>query len=209
VRDLLYPGHQLYAFDKSELVGIHTDGWGSQDPNFRTVLEEVKPRLVIEVGSWLGDSAIHMSSLLESLVPWYEIVCVDTWLGATEMWTDTADATRYRMLGLDDGYPTIYRQFLRNVWLSGYASKITPFPQTSANAARWFKKKGILADAIYLDASHEYEDVLLDLKLYFPLVRDGGILFGDDWQTFRDVAQALDNYGRPWTKAGRQWVIRS
>ena len=37
------------------------------------------------------------------------------------------------------------------------------------------------ADVIYIDGSHEEEDVYADLVGYWELVRPGGVLVGDDW----------------------------
>ena len=44
-----------------------------------------------------------------------------------------------------------------------------------------FKSKKIFADLIYIDGSHEYEDVYQDLKNYNPLLNPNGIIWGDDW----------------------------
>ena len=40
---------------------------------------------------------------------------------------------------------------------------------------------GLQAEVIYIDASHEEPDVTADLNAYWPLVKPGGILYGDDW----------------------------
>lgn len=36
-------------------------------------------------------------------------------------------------------------------------------------------------DFIYVDASHKYKDLLRDLTLYYPKLKDGGLMSGDDW----------------------------
>ena len=36
-------------------------------------------------------------------------------------------------------------------------------------------------DFIYIDASHEYEDVLNDLKMFLPKLKSNGIIAGHDW----------------------------
>jgi hypothetical protein len=72
---------------------------------------------------------------------------------------------------------------------------ITPFPQTSAIAARWLKSHEIKADLIYIDASHDYDDVIQDLSQYFELLSDNGILFGDDYW-IDDVKDAAQNFAQ-------------
>jgi cephalosporin hydroxylase len=52
-------------------------------------------------------------------------------------------------------------------------------------------------DTVYIDGSHEYEDALLDLKNYAPMVKQGGYLVIDDactdmhmpWGYFQGIAE--------------------
>ena len=53
--------------------------------------------------------------------------------------------------------------------------------------------KGVLADAIYIDASHEYLDCKTDMEAYWELLRDGGIMFGDDYD-WPGVKRAVDEF---------------
>jgi len=156
-------------------------GWGSESPAFEALLVKVKPSRIIEVGTWKGGSAIHMAGLVQKLGLSAKIVCVDTWLGAVEFWTDQSDPQRYQALRCRHGYPTVYFQFLANVLHRGCENVIIPFPQTSTIAALWFRRFGITAELIYIDGSHEEEDVYADLVSYWDLVAPGGILVGDDW----------------------------
>ncbi len=156
-------------------------GWGSQSVAFDTLLARLKPRRIIEVGTWKGGSAIHMAKVARGLGLAPEIICVDTWLGAVEFWTDQQDPERYLSLKCRHGYPTVYYQFVANVLHEQCQDLITPFPQTATIAALWFRRYGVSADLIYIDGSHEEEDVYADLVGYWDLVRRGGVLVGDDW----------------------------
>ena len=156
-------------------------GWGSQSPAFDELLARVKPARIFEVGTWKGGSAIHMATVARKLGIAPEIICVDTWLGAVEFWTDQKDPERYLALKCRNGYPTVYYQFLANVIHQNCQELITPFPQTATIAALWFRRFGLKADLIYIDGSHEEDDVYADLVGYWDLVHLGGILVGDDW----------------------------
>jgi methyltransferase family protein len=162
-----------YAFDAS--------GWGGDSPAFRTLILELKPRLIIEVGSWKGHSALQMAAVTCEAGLQTQILCVDTWLGALEFWTEQDDPERYLSLGLRHGYPTVYYQFLANVCHKSFQDRIVPFPQTSSIAALWLRYYGITPELVYIDASHEEEDVYSDLCNYWPLVSENGVLFGDDY----------------------------
>lgn len=189
-------------------------GWNGESPWFENVIRQVHPSLIIEVGSWKGQSAITMGNALKKLNLRATIHCVDTWLGALEFWGDLSD-TQERDLLLKNGYPNIYYQFLSNVIHAGLQDYILPFPNTSLIAARYFKNQGMVADLIYIDASHDYEDVLLDLEAYFPLLRNGGIMFGDDYnQHWKGVICAVDDFAKKHnltvevTPADSFWIIK-
>ena len=51
------------------------------------------------------------------------------------------------------------------------------------------------ADAIYLDASHEYESVVADLVAYWRVLRPGGVLIGDDFDSsWPGVVRAVNEF---------------
>ena len=175
--------HKTNPYEGFDFLSLPFDahGWGQQSAAFRELISQAKPRLIVEVGTWKGASALEMAAAARDLGFPTQIVCIDTWLGALEFWTDQADPERYLSLQLRHGYPTVYYQFLANVCHQGLQDRIIPFPQTASIAALWFRYYGITADLIYLDASHEEEDVYQDLCNYWEIVAHNGLLFGDDY----------------------------
>jgi hypothetical protein len=168
-------------------------GWHGDRTIFGRLIEKVKPKVIIEVGTWLGQSAMTMARECKARGLQAEIVCVDTWLGAEEFWYDHADKERYEVLNLTHGYPQVYYQFLSNVVASEHDDIITPFPIASTSAWQWFLKNGIKADLIYIDGSHEQDNVELDIKNYLKILAPNGIMFGDDWEgPFPGVQLAVD-----------------
>ena len=154
-------------------------GWNSHSPVFDNLVNEVRPAVIIEVGTWLGASAIHMARAVKALGLQTKIYCVDTWLGAKEFWIDYKASSAWD-LKLKNGYPQVYFDFLANVVEHGMQDVIIPVPNTSYIGSLIFKHYGITPDLVYIDGSHEYQDVKLDIHAYSALVRPGGILFGDD-----------------------------
>src|SRR5262249_11372505 len=132
-----------------------------------------------EVGSWKGASAVHMADLLARNGLVGEILCVDTWSGGPEVWLHQDDPKL--KVPFKFGRPDIYSQFIANVIHCQHTDSIIPLPTDSISAAKICAAKGILADAIYIDAGHEYEHVAADLAAWWPILRGGGILFGDDY----------------------------
>lgn len=146
----------------------------------RHVLEIANPRLIIEVGSWKGDSAALIASHLANKGIDGALVCVDTWLGGIEH-IGSEDPNWGLKQFSKHGYPTLYYNFLANMAHAGLQRFIIPIPNTSMIAGRYLQSKNIVADLIYIDASHDEDDVYADLQTYWPLLRQGGVLLGDDW----------------------------
>lgn len=192
-------------------------GWFSDEPVFDLLIHEVRPSLIVEVGTWKGKSAIHMAEALRrNALHQSRIFCVDTFLGSLEMWTRRDDPERYQALKCVNGFPTIYQQFLANVIHTGFEDMIIPFPNTSTIAADWFRDAGFMADLIYIDAGHGFAEVLTDMNCWWENLRPGGVLFGDDWSSWpavrRAVIKFLGQLEREYVEAdvvhGNKWVIR-
>lgn len=93
-----------------------------------------------------------------------------------------------------NGYPQIYYQFLSNVIHNRLQDVITPFPNTSENGYRYLQYKGLRPELIYIDASHEEDDVYKDIKNYFSILKQGGIIFGDDYSNWEGVRNAIRRF---------------
>jgi predicted O-methyltransferase YrrM len=168
-------------------------GWGSEHPYFPTLISMTKPKQIIEVGTWKGASAIGMARHALAINPDVKILCVDTWLGSNEaLWTDPK---LRELLQIEHGYPTMYKQFLANIIHEKLTRTIFPLPMTSISAAETLAKYDVKAELIYIDAAHGEYEVYGDLIHYWPLVRPGGIMFGDDyWNTWPGVIKSVNRF---------------
>lgn len=174
-----------------------TEGWYSDHPVFEELIRDRRPRRLAEVGSLRGASAIHIAEMLRKHGVAGELTCVDTFLGSREHFFD-----HFRFEMIDAGRFHFLDEFLGNVLQAGCADLVTPFPQSSTVAARIFLEAGRKFDFVYLDASHEYKDVLNDLREWWPLVDEGGVLVGDDFEhpwfdVIRAAMEFADEIGRP------------
>lgn len=178
------------CYDDLELLPERLTGWGSYDKFFEKILLQVNPKTIVEVGSWLGASAINMAKLCKQHeLQCDSIICIDTWLGAAEFWTMMSH-TPERDLKCKNGYPSVYYQFLSNVVHHDAQDLIQPIPNTSVVGFEILKYKRIRPDLVYIDGSHLEDDVYLDIKNYRTIINPGGVLFGDD-RTLGSVANAL------------------
>lgn len=191
-------------------------GWGSEDPQHGRLLREVAgrrdpgdpgPLLVLELGSWTGAWAVNLlrEKSGRGAGPVVErpmiVVCVDTWLGSLEMVGSAHpnhDLRRER--GLQVGFPTVYRQWVANVVGTGWSRAVVPFPATTRTALQFFQRRGTTFDLVYVDASHEAEDVLDDALGALRVRREGGIVYGDDYspEHWPGVVRAVEALRAGW-----------
>lgn len=174
-------------------------GWNSDSPIFKKLIDEVNPSIIIEVGSWKGASTVEMAKYTKA-----KIYCVDTWLGAVEFYTHP---TKERDLMKRDGYPQVYYEFWNNIVSNGLENQVISMPMTSRMGVLLVPK----ADLIYIDASHEYDDVKWDIENYMKLLKPGGVIFGDDYgnEIFPGVKKAVDEIGGAEIFDNWFWIIRA
>jgi hypothetical protein len=194
IRTMLHAVDPYADFDASRYP-LDLQGWGSETNAFHELIQEVKPNLIVEVGTWKGGSAIHMAEEVAKAGLNTQILCIDTWLGGLEFWTEQNVPDRYGSLRLQNGWPQVYYQFLANVCHKGHQQRIIPFPQTSSIGALWLRFFGLNADLIYVDASHEEEDVYADVLNFWEVLAPNGVMFGDDW-SWDGVRVAVQRFAR-------------
>ena len=118
----------------------------------------------VEIGSWKGKSSAYMAVEIANSYKNIEFSCVDTWEGSIEH-QDRND--------LD----SLYNTFIENMKpLEKYYSSLR---MASLDAVNRFEDDSL--DFVFIDASHEYEDVKNDIIAWFPKVKSGGIIAGHDY----------------------------
>lgn len=158
-------------------------GWGSESIALRQAIEETNPESIIEVGSWLGASAIFMASLSQA-----PILCIDTFLGSNEiLWR------RKQTEKIIYSFNDLYDQFCANITHKNLNDQISPLPMTASSAAELLSTLNVTADLIYIDAGHRYREVYADLEDYWPLTTK--VLVGDDYNSeWPGVVQAANDF---------------
>lgn len=179
--DRLYGGvdpYQSYSAPKVASDAL-PEGWGSTHPYFKQYIDLIRPKLTIEIGTWLGGSAINMGRLLRDAgLKDSCIICVDTWLGSSEHFLYPEGRATLKLV---NGRATIYNDFMRNVVQHGLQHIIVPFSITSIAATEVFRECKFIPDLVYLDGDHSTRGFRADLDLYWELLRPGGALIGDDF----------------------------
>lgn len=154
------------------------------------VAQETKPRFWLEVGSMIGGSAIKAAMCLNRREEGCKVICIDPFCGDVNMWAWERSLLlekQWRFLGLKKGEPTIRDRFMANVCAAGLEESICPIPTTGMVGMKLLMRLmedgrvSARPDVVYLDAAHEADETLLELRTAWGLIKSGGVLFGDDW----------------------------
>ena len=226
--------HQLYSGRDpySPWKGISSFPTESRYPHTNITLEVIDEVLErsptpfwLEVGSMYGGSAIKAGSRIKELNLQTEIICIDPFCGDVSMWEwshllRSSPEAGYGFCFLDQETirPTILEKFLGNVIEVDLQGMILPIPVTGTVGMRLIErfiednkiKEG--PGIIYLDSSHELEETYLEMKIAWRILKNGGILFGDDiaWIGVRhDLYKFSDEIGIPFeVRKGGHWILQ-
>ena len=208
-----------FSPQKYGVKGLDLRGWGL-DLTHKYIFDYIKPKFMVEVGSWKGLSAVNFASMMRSTHgnnSCLMLICVDTWLGTTKAWEspDMENPTHENTLHLRNGYPSVYYQFLYNVIDKGYHDIIVPLPLPGVMGAIFLQRKGARPDTIFIDGCHDELCVYQDIESWFPVLKEDGILFGDDFgrggvkkAVFRFCDQTRNCMFHKELSSSRTWVIR-
>ena len=164
-------------------------GWTGTHPFLTEIIEQVKPTTIIEIGSYTGQSAITMAKATKRLNLGTKIICIDTWLGSPEHWRNDKCNDLALFEYFENGTSVMYDQFIINMILNEVDDIVVPIPNTSKNAFHILQWKSVTADLIYVDGSHDRQDVYDDIISYSQLLNADGFLFGDDYRSWKSVRE--------------------
>jgi len=140
-----------------------------------------KDALIVEIGTFKGKATAVMT--LACLGTGRRIVTIDPFVEYKHHSGNPASLA----LGIHQTWEEIYQDFLT---VFREIPFVTHIRKTSEQAVRRWKEK---IDFIWIDSSHEAEMVKLDLELWVPFIKKGGVVSGHDWQ-FRSVRNGVGAY---------------
>jgi len=161
-------------------------GW-FEYPSFYAMCLKAVPEngILVEIGSWRGRSTCCMGSLIKNSNKNVKFYSVDTWEGSDEE-EHISFITELKSKG-----KTLFDEFQENIKSCGVDDVIIPIQSTSILAAEQFEDNSI--DFLHIDASHDYENVIADINAWYPKVKPGGMITGDDY-LWPGVKKAVNEY---------------
>jgi Methyltransferase domain len=155
---------------------------------------------IVEVGTFKGRSAAYMAVNIANCGKKIRFDCVDTWLGSVEH----HEGGPWRDQDVVEG--KLFERFMENMRPIQGLGLLNPMRMTSLEAAAIYADNSL--DAVFIDASHEYEDVKADIMAWFPKIKIGGILAGHDI-TCPTVKQAVEELLPSYQMIeGSCWAVR-
>lgn len=148
------------------------------------LIKEHRSRVVVEIGIFRGGLSREIAAL-DCVKMLY---CIDPW------------PAEYKSLGRDH-MEGIYQQFCE--WAST-VPKIRTLRMTSVEASKLFHDESV--DFFETDGAHRYEMIRADIESWYPKVRPGGILAGDNHE-YPPIARAVGELlpDRHLAANGRVW----
>ena len=140
-------------------------------------LEMDKPH-VVEVGCWAGRSTACLAVELYTNKSEFILHWVDHWQGCDEPYYEK-DEVKQR---------NVFEEFKNN--LKPVLEYITIHRSSSVEASKQFKDKSL--ELVCIDDGHDYESVKASIDAWWPKVKTGGWMIGDDHdEHYPDVVRAV------------------
>jgi len=160
------------------------DGFFEYPSFYNMCMNEISDNSVmVEVGSWMGRSSSYVASLIKESGKNIKFYCVDTWEGSEEH-IDLIKSLQEKGISL-------YEVFQNNILECEVNDYITPIKLASIEASKTFADESI--DFIHIDAAHDYDNVLADIKAWYSKIKPGGLITGDDYG-WDGVYRAVNEY---------------
>jgi predicted O-methyltransferase YrrM len=156
-------------------------------------VSKLKAKLCVEIGVFKGSSLMYfIESLIENNG---KVIGIDPYL-LDSFKNDIPDIKSKELIYdvlftkqeiLDKIYDELY-EIIQNNNLTPHVDLIR---NKSENISKQFKKQSI--DIIHIDGNHDEVNVSNDIKLYLPLIKDGGVIIMDDINWI-GVRNSIDKY---------------
>lgn len=142
------------------------ENWFTYPNLYKNIVEKTASNShFVEIGTWKGRSAAYMAVEIINSGKKISFDCVDDWL---EVKKEDSHPKRPHML---------WETFLKNI--EPVKNYINPIRMKSNEASKLYKNESL--DFIFIDAAHDYNNVISDIRNWFPKLKKGGTIAGHDY----------------------------
>lgn len=149
----------------------------------KDLMAVVAPRVIVELGSWEGRSALTFLLQARQMSLSTEIICIDTWLGSAEMWLNVYPDSEwsFERLRVVEGEPHILETFWHAIKKNNLSTQTSIVRAPTLIAVPYLSRIGTQAQLVYIDADHSFGAVLADLYSVASILDENGVVAGDDF----------------------------
>ncbi len=178
------PG-QLYKHKGHKLLGWHSP---QESHLYNEMVRALNSGTIVEVGVFGGASLL---GVIESCQQ------TDSHIYGVDPWDKIIIANGMPM---PKDQQTTYRERIKKIRLNleniiqceKYDTHATLIHDFSVNAALQFGTESV--DVVFIDGDHSYDAVLEDMSAWFPTIKQGGTMWGDDYGGWESVRMAVKDY---------------
>ncbi len=164
----------------------------------------MQPLTILEVGSYTGSSLIAWDEASEKSA---NLIVIDSWRQYDVDITNSAAA----MYDASLRFGKAEKMFWRNAEAAGLCSRLTVHKGDSRQLLPMLRETlAGKVDLVFIDGDHRYDYVKMDIDNSKPLIREEGILCGDDYCTdeYPGVTKAVvEIFGPIWGRDGI-WAVQ-
>lgn len=170
---------------------------------YEKVVKEAKDGdTFLEVGSFLGKSTAFMANEIKKSGKKIKFYSIDPWDIKYYDNNDVKEALKKNMpqnAPFEGDYMAEVSRAIVELGLQYHVKLI----QTSTKSLSYMLGENLCErerfDFIFIDASHEYKDVLHDIKTLYPLLKRGGTMAGDDFKSDGVRRAVEETFGNNYT----------
>lgn len=154
-----------------------------------------------EVGVFRGDTS---AGLLEALPGLRRLICVDPW---TELDEFKEHCPNKAGALYNANWRAVRAQFNKQV-MEPYGKRVLPLQMFSTDAAELLPNHGL--DFAFIDGNHGYPYVRQDVIAWWPKVKQGGLMAGDDYvnkPTYGVIQAVQELFNGAHGNKGRIWYV--
>jgi SAM-dependent methyltransferase len=164
----------------------HIDGWFNFSKLYSEMVINAKNNSTfVELGVFKGASAAHMAKTIYKENKDIKFFAIDWFKGSVEHSPDNFE-------GHTDVENWLYNHCLNNLKPAIQRGLVNVIKMNVKDAANMFEDESI--DFCFHDASHEYEDLIVELPLWWNKIKPGGYFGGHDYGNwgFIGVSRAVN-----------------
>jgi len=152
------------------------EDWFTYPNLYKSMVDRFDNAHFVEVGSWKGRSACYLAVEIINSNKNIKVDCVDIF----EYSDSQSDIP-------SSEYKDIYEQFIENT--KPVNNVVRAIKGTSSDVSKQYEPHSL--DFVFIDAAHDYDNVLNDILSWFGKVKPGGVIAGHDYDTSSGVKKAV------------------